>query len=166
MEEVFSDADLASMSPPMRALTQSVYTALPSPRVDTTDRLYCAAAADRVDRISFLPPWIRRNIVSRLPIKDAVRTTVLSTRCMDEIAAVVSNVLRSHLGRLWCVHLTATPMANRRDQTVEWLHHLAQRRVEKLFFINNPKKMCLDVPLPLAIFDCEFLLVLYLGFVG
>ncbi|TVU11296.1 hypothetical protein EJB05_44871, partial [Eragrostis curvula] len=60
------------------------YEALPPPPVTLDAPLAAAAAAvapdDGVDRISSLPDQILRNIVSRLPAKDAVRTGALATR--------------------------------------------------------------------------------------
>lgn len=188
MEEVFSIDDIEAMSLPMRLLTQSVYTALPPPRADIgPPRLYCGPAADDVDRISRLPESILRNVVSRLPVKEAARTVVLSSRWRRiwysvpivfvdadllppsrtagaaEIAAAVSDALNCHPGPFRCVHLTATPMHDHREQIAGWLHLLGSKGVSELCLVNNPKKMCLDLPLPTTIFECRNLTVLYLG---
>ncbi|TVU30152.1 hypothetical protein EJB05_21761 [Eragrostis curvula] len=65
-------------------LTRDVLTCLPAPPVSIEAPLAHALAkrppADGVDRISRLPVEALRNIVSRLPARDAARTTVLSTR--------------------------------------------------------------------------------------
>ncbi|KAL6646947.1 hypothetical protein ACP70R_015641 [Stipagrostis hirtigluma subsp. patula] len=75
--------DLALMDPSTRMLFQQVYAALPEPPVRHAAPLSPAAAAsapDGVDRISRLPAEVLRRVVSRLPAKDAARTTVLSRR--------------------------------------------------------------------------------------
>ncbi|KAL6909813.1 hypothetical protein ACP4OV_001472 [Aristida adscensionis] len=56
------------------------YGSLPNPPVSPNAPLAAAAAGDGVDRISSLPDQILRNVVSRLPAKDAARTGVLATR--------------------------------------------------------------------------------------
>jgi hypothetical protein len=67
----------------MLTLTKSAFTNLPHPpaaKAAPFSAAVPARAPDGVDRISRLPSGILRNIVSRLPVKDAARTTVLSTR--------------------------------------------------------------------------------------
>jgi len=65
----------------MLCLTKTAFTNLPYPPAATTAPLSGAVRSlDGVDRISFLPGGILRDIVSRLPVKDAARTTILSTR--------------------------------------------------------------------------------------
>ncbi|KAG2658242.1 hypothetical protein PVAP13_1KG253000 [Panicum virgatum] len=64
-------------------LTKSAFINLPHPPAANAAPLSGAVPArapDGVDRISLLPAGILRNIVSRLPVKDAARTTMLSTR--------------------------------------------------------------------------------------
>ncbi|CAD6250988.1 unnamed protein product [Miscanthus lutarioriparius] len=73
--------DFFMMGGNMLSLTKTAFTNLPHPPAATTAPLSGAVRAlDRVDLISFLPGGILRDIVSRLPVKDATRTTVLSTR--------------------------------------------------------------------------------------
>ncbi|KAF8758248.1 hypothetical protein HU200_010617 [Digitaria exilis] len=64
-------------------LTKSAFTNLPYPpaaKAAPPSGAVLARAPDGVDRISRLPAEILRNIVSRLPVKDAARTILLSTR--------------------------------------------------------------------------------------
>jgi hypothetical protein len=62
----------------------AVLSCLPPPAVSSSSTLSFPFAAspdgDEADRIGRLPNSILRNIVSRLPIKDAARTAVLSSR--------------------------------------------------------------------------------------
>ncbi|TVU42517.1 hypothetical protein EJB05_08928, partial [Eragrostis curvula] len=65
-------------------LLELMYSAIPEPPVSPVARLASAVAArapdDGVDRISRLPDQILRNVVSRLPAKDAARTGALARR--------------------------------------------------------------------------------------
>ena len=76
-------SDFFLMDRNMLSFTKSAFTNLPHPPAATAAPLsgaVTASAPDGVDRISSLPGGILRDIVSRLPVKDAARTTVLSTR--------------------------------------------------------------------------------------
>ncbi|CAN6251472.1 unnamed protein product [Urochloa humidicola] len=67
----------------MLPLSKSTFINLPHPPAAMAAPLagaVPATAPDGVDRISRLPAGILRNIVSRLPVKDAARTAVLSAR--------------------------------------------------------------------------------------
>ncbi|CAN6238072.1 unnamed protein product [Urochloa humidicola] len=71
------------MDSTMLSFIKSAFTNLPHPPAATAAPLSGAVPARApygVDRISRLPTGILRNIVSRLPVKDAGRTTVLSKR--------------------------------------------------------------------------------------
>ncbi|KAL6640242.1 hypothetical protein ACP70R_022091 [Stipagrostis hirtigluma subsp. patula] len=76
--------DFALWDGSMRTMMQQVYASLPEPPVHTAAPLSSAAAEepapDGADRISRLPAAVLRSVVSRLPAKDAARTTVLSKR--------------------------------------------------------------------------------------
>jgi hypothetical protein len=140
------------------------------------------------DRISALPESILRGIVSRLPVKDAARTTLLSSRWLPlwrstplvlidalvvpsaghggnalsgAVTAVVSQVLEAHPGPFRCVDLTSNSMAAHHAELVRWFYLLATKGVEELIFVNRPWP--LDVPLPVAIFSLPFIRRLHLG---
>ncbi|CAL4969466.1 unnamed protein product [Urochloa decumbens] len=178
-------------------LLQHTYYTLPYPPVSRAAPLALAAAAaacapaDGVDRISGLPDVVLRNIVSRLPAKDAARTSVLASRwrglwrsaplalvdahllpavvlrerCLDRdspgVAAAVSRALAAHPGPFRCVHLTRCKMDAHRAEIERWIQLLAAKGVEELVFVNRPWP--LNLPLPAALFSCTTLTRLYIG---
>ncbi|KAL6659593.1 hypothetical protein ACP70R_003633 [Stipagrostis hirtigluma subsp. patula] len=84
----------------MCVMTQHVYSCLPEPPVAAAAPLSGAAVAwvaDGVDRISGLPPVVLRNVLSRLPAKDAARTTVLSQRWRRAWHSVPLVLVDAHL---------------------------------------------------------------------
>ncbi|KQK08571.1 F-box/LRR-repeat protein At3g26922 isoform X2 [Brachypodium distachyon] len=140
------------------------------------------------DRISALPDDLLRNIISRLPVKDAARTTTLSPRwrglwrstplALEDrhlfrlsymsdgidwgtLAADVSRVLVSHPGPFRWVHLSWNFMGDREKALAKWLRLFAAKGVESLVLVNRPWP--LDVPLPATILRCASLRRLYLG---
>ncbi|KAK1665403.1 hypothetical protein QYE76_053562 [Lolium multiflorum] len=148
-------------------------------------------AAGQEDRISHLPKALLSNIISRLPAKDAARTTTLSTRwrrlwastplVLDDadlvvfpqrggppridwaaVFAAVDRILTSHPGPFRCVHLTVCHMAPHGGALARWLRLLAAKRVEDLVFVSRPFPV--HVRLPADVLRISSLRRLYLGF--
>uniref|UniRef100_A0ACD5Z1K9 Uncharacterized protein n=1 Tax=Avena sativa TaxID=4498 RepID=A0ACD5Z1K9_AVESA len=143
-----------------------------------------------VDRISSLPHELMREIVSRLPVKDAARTAILSS-CWSTIwrstplvlndthllpkghrwpltpanspaiTAAVSRILEEHPGPIDCVRLICTNMNSYRTQLARWLQLLAAKGVKDLVLINRPWPR--DLSLPATVFSITTLTSLYLG---
>nr|CAB3473464.1 unnamed protein product [Digitaria exilis] len=136
---------------------------LPAPAVTVDGTLSAAdggeaAAADGVDRISALPDDLRRRIVSRLPIKDAVRTTTLSTRWRrvwhstplvlydshldpgdpaTRAVAAVDRVLEGHdPGPFHTVHLALIFFDEHERELGQWSRLLADRGVRDLALVS------------------------------
>ncbi|RCV09373.1 hypothetical protein SETIT_2G022300v2 [Setaria italica] len=146
-------------------------------------------ASDGEDRISDLPDDLRRKIVSRLPIKDAVRTSALSTHwrhfwrsvplvlCDAHIPrtkhfspyTAITSVLTQHPGPFRAVHLSRWSMRMYPNlQQVEWARLLAEKGVEDLTFVNFPnwQRLAADASLrlPIDILRCTKISRLRLGF--
>ncbi|KAM3372539.1 hypothetical protein ACQJBY_019433 [Aegilops geniculata] len=167
-----------------------IYATLPSFPVYPGTRLPALAASpDGVDRISRLPDKPLRNIVARLPVKDAARTAVLSSRwralwpstplvLIDSfllpkgqgfrptpanspaLTAAISDILEAHPGPFRCIHLVCTQSAYQ-NQLARWLQLLAAKAVQDLVLVNRPWPR--DVPLPPTLFAITTLTRLYLG---
>ncbi|KAI4968470.1 hypothetical protein ZWY2020_045800 [Hordeum vulgare] len=143
----------------------------PGPITTTTGALPLPAAfepatysSDRRVHNTALPEDIQRQIVSKLPMKEAGRTTVLSSSWRyiwrstpldldanslvlrggryepDEdrkMVSRVSQVIASHDGPFRSVHLNSKAMRHRTSKLREWFQAFASKGVQDLVFVNR-----------------------------
>ncbi|XP_024317503.1 LOW QUALITY PROTEIN: putative FBD-associated F-box protein At3g50710 [Brachypodium distachyon] len=160
----------------------------PAPPVSATALLSARfRGGGGVDRISGLPDALLRDIVSRLPVKDAARTAALAARWRGvwrsaplvladvfllsdgpnlppsaDTRAAVSRVFASHPGPFRCVHLLCSRMGGAHQaELTRWLRLLAARGVQELVLVNRPWPR--EVPLPTTLFTISTLTRLYIG---
>ncbi|KAF8656427.1 hypothetical protein HU200_060700 [Digitaria exilis] len=176
------------------AVLYYLYTSLPDLPVSADARLSALPAspsAKGTDRISALPSTVLREIVSRLPIKDAARTSVLSKRwlpvwlsapvAIDDttlrpralvgrapvradspvLAAAVTRILAAHPGPFRAVYLVRSYMDGHQQQLAHWLRLLAAKGVDELVLVNRPWPI--DMPLPATILNITTLTRLFIG---
>jgi hypothetical protein len=164
--------------PPMDA-------SLPAPPVATSATVSNAAPAASptssapyaADRISGLPDDVLRDVISRLPTKDAARTTAFSRRWRGVWpstplvladshshslpAATVSRALAAHPGPFRCVYLAGASVPAHPSEVARLLQLLAVKDIQDLVLANRPTTDAADletlVTLPGAIFACTSL---------
>uniref|UniRef100_A0A453R878 F-box domain-containing protein n=1 Tax=Aegilops tauschii subsp. strangulata TaxID=200361 RepID=A0A453R878_AEGTS len=196
LQAPFNNVDTAMAADPherercAKLMLAYIYHNLPDYPLYNGARLTALAAARGADRISRLPPEILRDIVARLPVKDAARTAVLSSRWRalwrstplvlvdihllpkaqafrptpansPAVTAAVSRILEAHPGPFSCVHLICSQMDGYRAQLARWLQLLAAKGVQDLLLVNHPWP--LGVPLPATLFTITTLTRLYVG---
>nr|XP_034594665.1 F-box/FBD/LRR-repeat protein At1g13570-like [Setaria viridis]TKW15362.1 hypothetical protein SEVIR_5G233100v2 [Setaria viridis] len=133
----------------------------PLPTVTTAATLADAEGEGRDgrDRTNDLTDDLLRQVVSHLPIRDAVRTTTLSTRWRHiwhsaplvlfdqhisaateaQHVAAISSILASHTGpRIRTAHLTGFNFHDRKPELAQWVRILAEKDVEDLVLITRP----------------------------
>ncbi|CAO2190558.1 unnamed protein product [Urochloa humidicola] len=176
------------------AVLYYLYTSVPDLPVSANACLSTLPAfpsADGVDRISALPSEVLREIVSRLPIKDAARTAVLSKPwlpiwrgtplVLDDtnlhpralagrapvradapvLTAAITRVLAAHPGPFRVVYLVRSYMEEHQQQLAHWIRMLAAKGVEELVLVNRPYPI--DMPLPATILNIATLTRLFIG---
>ncbi|KAM0828398.1 hypothetical protein ACQ4PT_067582 [Festuca glaucescens] len=168
-------------------ILKQLYACLPETPFSSDASLSASTSNDggAEDRISALPDDLLRNVVSRLTVKDAARTAVLSSRWngiwtttplvledrylliqppagdRSALPAAVSRVLASHPGPFRWVNLSCSFMDNQEEALANWLRLFADKGVDTLVLVNCPWP--LDVALPESILRCSSLRRLYLG---
>ncbi|KAI5000794.1 hypothetical protein ZWY2020_010753 [Hordeum vulgare] len=130
----------------------TVLSYLPPPSVSTTvSPSSSSATSDEDDRINYLHDVLLRNIISRLPTKDAARTTILSSRWrslwastplrLDDAGLVptaVTAALNSHPGPVTSARLSSEHLAYQEPDVLDsWFASLAAKNVEELSVVNG-----------------------------
>uniref|UniRef100_A0ACD5VY62 Uncharacterized protein n=1 Tax=Avena sativa TaxID=4498 RepID=A0ACD5VY62_AVESA len=157
----------------------TVISYLPPPPVSPTASLSSSSAAtsDYEDRISCLPDALLHNIISRLPTKDAARTTAFSSRWrslwastplrLDDAGlapAAVTAALNLHPGPVASARLSSVHLASMEPDVLDsWFASLAAKNVENLVVVNSSWSDECEWRPPPGLLGCAALRSLWLG---
>ncbi|XP_047058842.1 F-box/FBD/LRR-repeat protein At1g13570-like [Lolium rigidum] len=161
----------------MEETLAAVLSYLPPPPISPTTSLPSSAASDDEDRISCLPDLLLRNIISRLPTKDAARTTAFSSRWrslwastplhLDDAGmapAAVTAALNSHPGPVASARLSSEHLASMEPDVLDsWFASLASKSIEVLVVVNGSWSEECEWRPPPGLLGCAALRRLWLG---
>lgn len=157
----------------------AVLSYIPPPPISPSASLSfsSAAASDEEDRISCLPDALLRNIISRLPTKDAARTTAFSSRWRSLWASTplrlddgglspsaVTAALNFHPGPVASARLSSEHLASLETDVLDsWFSSLAAKNVEDLVLVNGSWSDECEWRPPPGLLGCATLHRLWLG---
>ncbi|KAM0859343.1 hypothetical protein ACQ4PT_047267 [Festuca glaucescens] len=161
----------------MEETLATVLSYLPPPPISPTTSLSSSATSDDEDRISCLPDALLRNIISRLPTKDAAGTTAFSSRWrslwastplhLDDAGmppAAVTSALNSHPGPVASARLSSEHLASMEPDVLDsWFASLASKSIEVLVVVNGSWSDECEWHPPPGLLACAALRRLWLG---